>query len=139
MAHKSRKKHIQHTQQHQVALDPEHSNSKAHPPGTKATSAALGAGGSRKVRLTSRSKEAAKAAMKDRAGAVADRAKAAGTLAGRNDRRGVDADKRGAKHEGGLARRIAKATKKITAKPQQALTRAKARVRSLLGRDKVAG
>jgi len=131
MAHKSRKKHIQHTQQHQVALDPGHS--KAHPPGTKATSAALGAGGSRKVRLTSRSKEAAKAAMKDRAGAVAKRAKAAGTLASRNGGRGADADKPSSE-KGGLAGRIAKATKKITAKPQQALTRAKARVRSLLGR-----
>jgi hypothetical protein len=125
MAHKSRKKHIKHVQQHQAENDP--SQTKAHPPGTKATSAALGAGTSHKVRLTSRAKAAAKAAASAR-GKVAERARVA-----------KDEGKAKAKAKGGLVRRIAKAaTKKITAKPQRALSRAKARVRSLLGRDKAA-
>lgn len=135
MAHKSRKKHIKHVQKNQVQSDP--SPAKAHPPGTKATSAALGVGGSRKVRLTSRAKEAAKAAVKERTGKVVEQARSAkeqgkvraAKIVGGNDGEGAE--------KGGLVRRMARAaTKKITAKPQRALSRAKARVRSLLGRDK---
>ena len=129
MAHKSRKKHIKHVQQHAAV---EGDAPKAHPPGTKATSAALGAGTSHKVRLTSRAKEAAKAAVKDRAGKVVDRARAV-----KEEGKARIAGEK--KKKGGLVRRIARAaTKKIAAKPQRALSRAKARVRSLLGRDKAA-
>lgn len=125
MAHKSRKKHIKHVQKQQLEANP--SLSRSHPPGTKATAAALGVSGSRKVRLTSRAKAAAKAAMKDRAGKVVERARARTS--------GTDARETEKREKTGLVRRIATAaTKKITAKPQRALSRAKARVRSLLGK-----
>ncbi len=120
MAHKSKKKHLKHARQHQLEQDQDlAAAARANPPGTKAASAALGAVKSRKMRLTSKAKAAANAAVKARAKVAKPAA--------------VKAE---AKAKVGLVRRIAKAaTKKLTARPKRIISKAKARVRSVLGRD----
>jgi hypothetical protein len=111
MAHKSKKKHIKHLHQHDhdASLPPPAKN-----PGTKATSVALGAQTSRKTRLTSTAKAAANVAAKQRAKA---KAKAGGLRS--------------------MAKTAAKqAAESVAAKPKRIISRAKARVRKLLGRER---
>ena len=120
MAHKSKKKHLKHMRQHQLEQDQDLTETKAKPPGTKAMSAALGAAHSHKVRLTSKAKAAVKANLAERRPAAKVTAKAIKATAKTK----------------GLVRSIADAaTEKLTAKPKQIIAKAKARVRSLLGRE----
>lgn len=121
MAHKSKKKHLKHMRQQQLEQDHDVAETKAKPPGTKAVSAALGVARSHKVRLTANAKAAVKSAM--------TKAKVADKRAGTDDK-SKDADK-----PAGIVRSIARAaTQKLTAKPKRMISKAKARVRSLLGR-----
>lgn len=121
MAHKSKKKHLKHLRQHQLEQDHDLAEIKAKPPGTKARSAALGAARSHKVRLTANAKAVVKSAA---AMSSAAKAKIA-------DKRPAKADK-----SPGIVRSIARAaTEKLTAKPKRMISKAKARVRSLLGRE----
>lgn len=117
MAHKSKKKHIKHAHQH------DHDVSQPRHPGAKATSAALGSETSHKSRLTSKAKEAARVAARARVkkptAASAANARATGKPVKRK----------------GVVRRIASAaSEKLTAKPKRIISKARARVRSLLGR-----
>ena len=116
MAHKSKKKHLKHVRQHQLEQDQELAT-HAKPPGTKAMSAALGAAQSHKARLTSKAQAAVKANMAAKRPVAAKAVKATTKTKG-------------------LVRSIADAaTEKLTAKPKRMIAKAKARVRSLLGRE----
>jgi hypothetical protein len=126
MAHKSKKKHIKHTRQQQVEQDLEVAELKATSLGTTARSPALGAARSQKARLAANARAAVKSAAAMRAAAQSKRASKRPTTAEKTK---------------GIVRSIAgAATTKLTAKPKRMISKAKARVRSLFGREaRVAG
>lgn len=129
MAHKSKKKHIKHVHQH------DQEGSQAKHPGAKATGAALGAETSHKVRLTTKAKEAARTAIKARAAKPAARKSSAAATAGSaGGSAGGSAAKPATKRRGIVRSLASAASEKLTAKPKRIISKARARVRSLLGR-----
>jgi hypothetical protein len=108
MAHRSRKKHIKHLHQQEAATP--------------------------KAKSPARAKSATKARASTKAGpAKAGSAKAGPAKATRARKASAGA---ASKRSGGVVRSIARAaTKKLTARPRRILSKAKSRVKSLIGRD----
>jgi len=108
MAHKSKKKHLEHVHEHEPATP------KAKSPVVKAEAASA-----RVARPVMKTRKAMKAAGKPRTAAAGE----AATPSGRKPEK-----------KRGLVRSLAvKATKKITAKPRKIISRVKARVKSVIG------